>query len=138
MFESTLTSVLSLGVAAALICASVVLFLLRSEEKRKDNRLYRRFDVKCRVEFTANGTANEGITQDISLNGLSIRTEHQFDPDTTLDIGLWLPGNKTSKLKGKVIRTIKNDLIGVTIISKDSAYLQYYKYLEGMGSEVNR
>ncbi|HXX57200.1 MAG TPA: PilZ domain-containing protein [Thermodesulfovibrionales bacterium] len=134
MFKATLTSLISLGVATALICASVVLFLLRSAERRKDDRLYRRYEVSCGIRFTANGITYEGISQDISMNGLSIKTEHQFDPDTILDINIELAGKQTSNLKGKVIRTIKNGLIGVKIAAKDSAYLKFCKHLDEMGS----
>ena len=91
----------------------------------RDKRLYRRFEVKCEVEFTANSIIYRGITQDLSLNGLFIMTEHQFGPDTILDIVIELPDNKTSKLKGKVVRSIKNG-VGVEIIEKDSGYLHYY------------
>jgi len=71
------------------------------------------------------------------LNGLSIRTEHQFTPDTILDIVIELPGNKTSKLKGKVVRTIKNG-VGVEVIEKDSGYLHYYSNcLLGPGTVTN-
>lgn len=91
----------------------------------RDKRLSRRFEVACEVEFTANGVIYIGITQDLSLNGLSVRTEHQFAPNTILDIVIQFPGNKISKLKGKVVRTIKNG-VGVEIIEKDSGYLHYY------------
>ena len=87
--------------------------------------------------FTANGSAYKGIIQDISFNGLSTKTEHQLGSDTMLDIVIELAGNETSKVKGKVTRTIKYGL-GVKIIERDSAYLQYYKCLEGMELEFNR
>ena len=103
----------------------------------RDKRLYRRFEVNCKVEFTANGIIYSGITQDLSLNGLSIKTEHQFAPDTILYIEIELPGNKTSKIKGKVIRTIMNG-VGVKIIEKDSGYLHYYSNcLLGPGTATN-
>lgn len=106
-------------------------------ENMREKRLYRRFEVECEVEFTANGTVYTGIIQDISLNGLSIRTEHQFTPNTILDIVIELPGNKTSTLKGKAIRTIKNG-VGVEIIEKDSDYLHYYsKCLLDPGTVTN-
>jgi hypothetical protein len=103
----------------------------------RDKRLYKRFEVNCEVEFTANGIIYRGITQDLSLNGLSIRTEHQFGPDTILDIVIELPDNKTSKLKAKVVRTIKNG-VGVEIIEKDSGYLHYYSNcLLGPGTDTD-
>src|SRR5512135_3278222 len=91
----------------------------------RNKRLYTRFEVQCEVEFTANGITYRGITQDLSLNGLSISTEHQIGPDTIVDIVIQLTDNKTSKLKGRVIRSITHG-VGVEIIEKDSHYLHFY------------
>lgn len=103
----------------------------------RDKRLYRRFEAKCEVVFTANGIVYKGITQDLSLSGLSINTEYQFAPDTVIDIVIQFSGNKTSRLKGKVIRTIK-DGIGVEIIERDTVYLHYYSScLLGLGTDTD-
>lgn len=103
----------------------------------RDKRLYRRFEVECEVVLTANGIVYKGITQDLSLSGLSINTEHQFAPDTLIDIVIQFSGNKTSRLKGKVIRTIKDGL-GVEIIERDTVYLHYYSScLLGLGIDTD-
>ena len=135
MFESSLTNLIYLGAASALICVVFALSLLRSLD-RKDKRLSKRFEVNCEVEFTANGIKYRGTTQDISLSGLAIKTEHQFGLDTILDIVIKLPGNKTSKLKGKDMRTIQNG-VGVKIIENNSDYMSYYNDLEGIRREFN-
>ena len=99
MFEPTLTNVISLAVVSVLVCVTFVLIVLRS--RGKDRRISNRFEVNCEVEFTANGIHYRGMTQDLSLNGLSIKTEHQLGSDTMLDIVIELAGNETSKVKGK-------------------------------------
>ncbi|HXX82112.1 MAG TPA: PilZ domain-containing protein [Thermodesulfovibrionales bacterium] len=130
MFEPTLTNVISLAVVSVLVCVTFVLIVLRS--RGKDRRISNRFEVNCEVEFTANGIHYRGMTQDLSLNGLSIKTEHQLGPATMLDIVIGLPGNKTSKLKGQVVRTIQGG-VGVKIIENNSDYMRYYKHLQKMG-----
>lgn len=129
MFEPTLTNVIAFAIVSAFVCLTFVLITLRS--RGEDRRISKRFDINCEVEFTANGTNYRGITQDLSLTGLAIKTEHQFGPDTILDIVIKLPGDKTSKLKGQVVRTIQNG-VGVKIIGNNSDYMHFYKNLQGM------
>jgi len=125
MFEPTLTNVISLGVVFILVFITFMLIIFRSKE---DRRISRRVEANCKVKFRANGTNYSAITQDLSLTGLSIETVHHLDLDAILDIVIELPGNKTSELKGQVMRTIENG-IGVKIIENNSDYMRYYKYL---------
>jgi len=125
MFEPTLTSVISLGVVFILVFTIFMLIIFRSKE---DRRISKRVEVNCNVKFRANGINYSAKTQDISLTGLSIETAHQLDLDAILDIVIELPDNKTSKVKGKVVRTIEHG-IGVNIIENNSDYMRYYKYL---------
>ncbi|HVO65993.1 MAG TPA: PilZ domain-containing protein [Syntrophales bacterium] len=125
MFEPTLTSVISLGVVFILVFTIFMLIIFRSKE---DRRISKRVEVNCNVKFRANGTNYSAKTQDISLTGLSIETAHQLDLDAILDIVIELPDNKTSTVKGKVVRTIEHG-IGVNIIENNSDYMRYYKYL---------
>ncbi|HXX80415.1 MAG TPA: PilZ domain-containing protein [Thermodesulfovibrionales bacterium] len=91
----------------------------------RDKRQSTRFEMRCEVEFEADGTIHRGISLDLSLNGLFIETEFRCSPYTTLNIIIRLPNGTTSKLKVEVVRSLYNG-IGVGIIEKDSSYLHYY------------
>ena len=107
-------------------------------ERRQQKRCIKR----CETEFTANDITNRGITSNLSLNGLFITTNRPFPPDTILDIVIHLP-NGSSKLKGRVIRKLKNppgkvigthlkslkNGMGVKIIENDDNYLEVIKSL---------
>ena len=77
------------------------------------------------MEFRAEGIIHRGTSLDLSLNGLCIETDVRFSPHTILDILIHLPDGTISKLKGKVVRLLRNG-IGVELIEKDSPYLHYY------------
>jgi hypothetical protein len=64
----------------------------------------------------------------ISANGIFIRTNRGFTPDTIVDIEVIMPDNKLSLLKGIVKRTIKTTLssvkngMGVELMEKDAIF----------------
>ena len=91
----------------------------------RDKRQSTRLEKRCEVEFQADGVVHRGISLDLSLNGLFIETDFRFSPNTMFDILIHLPDGTTSKVKGKVVRSLDNG-IGVRIIEKDSSYLHYY------------
>ncbi len=105
-------------------------------------RQQKRFTERCKIEFTANDITYRGISSDFSLSGLFIRTNHPFPTETILDIIIYLPNGLTSKLKGKIKRSLKIPFervmetqkylqrgIGVEITEKDSNYVHFIKAL---------
>ena len=99
-------------------------------EKRQDKRQDKRYTSRCEIEFSMNGTTYRGISSNLSLNGLFIRTRKPFTPDTAIDLIAHLPNGLTSKLKGITRRAIKNPLdnqngMGIELIEKDSNYFDY-------------
>lgn len=91
----------------------------------RNKRQFKRFERRCEIEFAANGILYTGTTDDLSLNGLFIRTDLKFELYTTLEMVIHLSDGKTSRLKGRVMRITK-DGTGVEIIEKDTTYLHYY------------
>jgi hypothetical protein len=113
------------------------------EEKQNlgDRRKLKRFSDRLKISFHVNGIAYRGLSGNFSLNGLFIRTNHSFPPDTLLDIMIHLPNDLTSHLKGKVVRTSNETLqvvsgkargyaengMGIEIIEKDALYLHFIR-----------
>ena len=113
------------------------------EEKQKlgDRRKLKRFSDRLKISFHVNGIAYRELSDNFSLNGLFIRTNHLFPPDTLLDIIIYLPNDLTSHLKGKVVRTSNETLqvvsgkargyaekgMGIEIIEKDALYLHFIR-----------
>jgi len=108
-----------------------------AEEKRRENRYKGRF----KIEYTSGNQVHRGISSNLSLNGLFIRTRSPLEIGTLITILLHLPGGLTATLKGKVARvlvihdgtspvTIRNGM-GVEIIEKDFNYLRIVMSLFG-------
>ena len=99
----------------------------------KKDRVADRFIRRLEAEFTAENKTYVGISSDLSLSGLFIRTNHAFVPGSILDITLHLPEGQTSILKGKVMRAFKTPIIalkngmGVFLVEKDSHYINFMK-----------
>jgi hypothetical protein len=97
--------------------------------RRKDERFIRRLET----EFVADNKNYRGISSDLSLNGLFIRTQHAFAPDTLVDIVIHLPDAANVRLKGMVRRSIKTPIIsikngmGIEIIENDPQYIAFIK-----------
>jgi cell division septation protein DedD len=125
------------------------------EEKRKlkDKRKLKRFSDRLKISFNVNGIAYRGLSSNFSLNGLFIRTNHSFPPDTLLDITIYLPNDLTSHLKGKIVRASNETLLGVNgnarryaekgigieIIEKDALYLHFIRsFLSIEGTHIFR
>ena len=90
-----------------------------------------RFIQRLECEFVSGGIKHRSISSDLSERGLFIRTRHGLGPGSTVDITLYLPDGKVSKLKGIVKRTIKTDFsgmkngMGVELTERDSAYMEF-------------
>jgi hypothetical protein len=116
---------------------------LKEEKKNENKRKLKRFSHRCKIAFTVDGVTYRGLSSNFSLNGLFIRTNHPFPPETVLDIVIYLPNDLTARLKGKVVRTSKDPLrgmngtavgykekgVGVTIIEKEPLYLHFIRAL---------
>jgi len=129
--------------------------MIAIEEKRKlaDKRKLKRFSDRLKISFDVNGMEYRGLSSNFSLNGLFIRTNHSFPPDTLMDIIVYLPNDLTSHLKGKVVRISNETLwgvsgkargyaekgMGIEIIQKDALYLHFIRsFLSIEGRHVFR
>ncbi len=99
--------------------------------RRKHHRIIKRLEI----EFSAENKNYRAISSDLSLNGLFIRTNHAFSKGTILYITVYLPDGTNSKLKGRVIRSIKTSIaalkngMGVELIDVDSYYIKFINSL---------
>ncbi len=87
-----------------------------------------RFIKRCEVEFSSDSVTRRGISSNLSLNGLFIRTDLPFFPNTILDMVIYLPDGSVSVLKGRVTRSSRTSL-GIT-----GTHLKNFK--NGMGIEI--
>jgi hypothetical protein len=92
-----------------------------------------RFTKRLEARFHAAGLSFTGILSNLSENGLFIRTNRGFAPDTVINIELLIPDRKISFLKGIVRRTIKTPMsslkngMGIELIEKDDIYIDFVK-----------
>ncbi|OGW37206.1 MAG: hypothetical protein A2Y97_11565 [Nitrospirae bacterium RBG_13_39_12] len=92
-----------------------------------------RFTKRLEARFSSGGISYKGISSNISENGLFIRTNRGFAPDTIVDIELVMPDNKTSFLRGIVRRSIKTPMstlkngMGVELLEKDAVFTDFMK-----------
>jgi len=99
----------------------------------KTRRGHDRFIRRLETEFTAENKNYRGISSDLSISGLFIRTQHAFAPDTLLDIVIHLPDSTDVKLRGKVRRSIKTPVVsikngmGIEILENDPRYINFVK-----------
>ncbi len=106
-------------------------------------RQHKRYTKRLETEFSTGGMTCRGISSDLSVLGLFIRTQHGFVPDSEISIRLYLPDGRVSNLKGIVRRTVKTHIsfikngMGVAIISSDSSYRDFI-HTELIGDEQVR
>jgi hypothetical protein len=92
---------------------------------------YPRFTKRLEATFSSGGLSFRGILSNISANGLFIRTNRGFTPDTIVDIEVVMPDNRISLLKGIVKRTIKTTLssmkngMGIELMEKDAIFVNF-------------
>jgi hypothetical protein len=72
-------------------------------QKRAFERKKRRF----LVEFTLDGTACSGFTNDVSPSGIFVRSNRLPDPGVAVSVNLHLPEGKRVVLRGKVVRSFR-------------------------------
>lgn len=96
-------------------------------------RQCQRYTKRLETTFSSGNLSFRGISSDLSAGGLFIRTQHGFVPNTIVDIEVYLPNNKVSKLKGIVRRSIKTTMpgvkngMGIELIERDTNYLDFIK-----------
>jgi len=108
-----------------------------AQEKRRAERYKGRF----KIEYALGDQTYRGISSDLSLNGIFIRTRNPLEMGTLITVVLHLPGGSTATLRGKVARvlvtpegisaiSIRNGM-GIEIIEKDYNYLRTVMSLVG-------
>ena len=101
-------------------------------DKPRGYKRTKRFTKRLEITFRAGELDFRGILSNVSDNGIFIRTNRGFAPNTTLEIELVLPDNTVSHMKGIVRRTIKTPLaikngMGVELTEKDAAFENFVK-----------
>jgi hypothetical protein len=104
----------------------------------RQKRAHKRFQKSCKVEFCVYNETLQGISEDFSVDGLLIRTDHPPFWGSVVSVTVYLPDGSTSQLKGKVRRVLteKSDSfmgaartfrggMGIEIIERDSNYLKF-------------
>lgn len=100
-----------------------------------DRRKHQRYVKRLQVKFSSNGFAYTGISSNISSEGLFIRTNKGFTPDTVIGIQMVMPDDGISHLKGVVVRTIKTPFsamkngMGVRLLEKDAVFMNFLESL---------
>ena len=100
-----------------------------------DRRKHQRYVKRLQVKFSSNGFAYTGISSNISAEGLFIRTNKGFTPDTIIGIKVVMPNDAISNLKGIVVRTIKTPFstmkngMGVRLLEKDAVFIDFLESL---------
>jgi hypothetical protein len=96
-----------------------------------EKRQHKRCTSRCEIEFSMNGYTYRGISSNLSLNGLFIRTRKPFTADTVISLIVYFPNGSTSKLKGITKHAVRNlahnqiNGMGIEIIEKDSNYFDF-------------
>jgi hypothetical protein len=69
-----------------------------------DKRAAVRVPVRARAQFRADGLVIDGLVEDVSRNGLFMRSPRQIDRGALAELDLDLPGEETLHLKAEVVR----------------------------------
>lgn len=111
------------------------------DEPAQVKRLHKRFPKTCKIDFRARHQTYTGISVDFSINGLLIKTDTLFAPESVLHITVHLPDGTVSNLIGKVRRvrrvpgpaagpgqTFTGDM-GIEITERDGNYMKFFMSL---------
>lgn len=94
---------------------------------------HKRFLKRVETEFTADEKTYRGISSNLSINGLFIRTNHPFVPGTLIDIRMHLPGASDIILRGRVKHSMKTPVLpvkngmGIEIVVNNPRYIDFLK-----------
>jgi hypothetical protein len=105
-----------------------------------ERRKQKRYTKRCEVTFAINGTTYRGISSNLSLSGLFLKTRNPLVADIPLDLVVHFPDGSTSQLKGitkwasrNAVEKIKNGM-GIEIIEYDPNYSGYVNSMESNDS----
>jgi hypothetical protein len=103
----------------------------------RPKRRHERYTRRLEVEFSAHDKTYVGISSNLSMSGMFIRSNHPFPPETIVSMTIHLPDGKFARVKGRVktaLRTavtgIKNGM-GIEFIERDPNYLDFITSFEG-------
>ncbi len=109
-----------------------------TQEKERRKRCQKSLDV----EFSANGGAYRGVSDNFSINGLFIKTDNCPAEETAIFIKVHLPDGSISRLEGIVRRVQRSpyaagtasekdfkDGMGIEITKRDSSYIKFFMSL---------
>jgi hypothetical protein len=68
-----------------------------------------------RAQFRAHGLVIDGLVEDVSRNGLFMRSPRQLGPGETAEIDLDLPGEETLHLSAEVVRVEHEPRAGMAL-----------------------
>jgi hypothetical protein len=104
-----------------------------------EQRQRKRLQESCEVDFCASTKTYRGVSDNFSIDGLFIWTDHLLAPQSEVSIIVHLPGGSTSKLKGRVRRVhrVSYDIVmpsgqtfkcgmGIEIMERDSNYIAFF------------
>jgi len=95
--------------------------------KRRHKRIIKRLNA----EFSWEGASFRGTSSNLSESGLFLRTIKPLPPDTQVDVGIQLPDNTVSRLKGTVRWSLKSAAksgrsgMGIEISENDRRYVDF-------------
>ena len=99
--------------------------------QRKEDR----FNTRLMVKLHAGVLTTWGVLKDISANGLLVKSNHELDPETPVDIEVIMPEGETATIRGVVKRVVATPEahrkfgIGVEIIEKNMMYRTLVRYV---------
>ena len=94
----------------------------------RERQRFARVHVNCQVTMEADDKRTEGMTLDLSVNGMMVKSSHVFPVDTRLQINLKLDRSE-SEIRGaaRVVRLVGDDCMGLlleTVSATERAKLQ--------------
>jgi hypothetical protein len=80
-----------------------------------DQRASVRVPVRVRAQFRAHGLVIDGLVEDVSRNGLFMRSPRQLETGATAELDLDLPGEETLHLSAEVVRVEQHPRAGMAL-----------------------
>ena len=100
-------------------------------DKRKEDR----FNTRLIVKLRSGVLKTWGVLQDVSANGLLVRSNHKFTPETPIDIEVIMADGETATISGIVKRIMvtpdanRKFGIGIEVIEKNLLYRNLVKQI---------
>ena len=98
-------------------------------DKRKEDRFHTRLMVKLR----SGALKRWGVLKDVSANGLLVESNHEFNPEASIDIEVIMADGETATISGIVKRIMvmpdanRKFGIGIEITEKNLMYRTFVK-----------